>query len=248
MPMHTKPLHLPDRNGYPRPVLIMLITAISVLLGWSSAGMAQDQPKFRGIASHARLNIDNLAVDKVKREIRLDVDLAITEGILEYLLVGNEGKTYESVFKIQGNRPSDLNFALLLIGCEPIPFEVYNKHLQTGGSITVLQDKYPDSFLRIRFFSGNQPIVENDLINDREKRELAFVWAFTGSYFDARNRYAADMELSYIGIWPDPAAVINLVSTHKNPYRGEGGFEMDPVRSKRFKDKPIHCIIQKVSP
>ena len=226
--------------------LIVLITAISIMGVWSS-GAAQDQPKFKGISSNAQMNIDNLTIDKLKHEIRLDVNLSITEGILEYLLVGNEGKTYESVLKIQGNRPSDLNFALLLIGCEPIPFDVYNKNLQTGGSIKALQDKYPDSFLRIRLFSDNKPVVEDVLINDREKQELSFVWAYTGSYFDAGNRYAADMELSYIGIWPDPAAVINLVSAHKNPYRGVGGFEMDPVHSKRFKDKPIHCIIQKVS-
>lgn len=210
---------------------------------------AQDQPKFKGISTNAQMKIDNLTVDKVKRGVHLDVNLAITEGILEYLLVGNEGKTYESVFKIQGNRPSDLNFALLLIGCEPIPFDAYNKNIQTGGTIDALKARYPNSFLRIRFFDGNQAIGEDDFIKDREKKgKLDFLWAFTGSYFDDKNRYAADLEFSYIGIWPDPVAVINLVSTHQNPYRGGGGFEMNSAQTKRYKEKTIRCVIQKESP
>lgn len=246
--MKSKRLRLSARIRHQARPLIVLITAISIM-GIGSTGAAQDQSKFKGISSNAQVNIDNLTIDKVKRKIHLDVNLAIEEGILEYLLVGNEGKTYESVFKIQGNRPSDLNFALLLIGCEPIPFDAYNKNLLSGGSIDALITQYPDSFLRIRFFDGDQAISEDSLINDRENNgKLDFIWAFTGSYFVDKNRYAADMELSYIGIWPDPVAVVNLVSTRRNPYRGNGGLEMNSVQSKRYKDKSIRCIIEKVSP
>ncbi|MCP3954596.1 MAG: hypothetical protein GY697_20610, partial [Desulfobacterales bacterium] len=66
------------------------------------------------------LSMHNIHIDKVKKEIRIPVRLAINEGILEYLLVGEHGKTYESVFKVAGNKPSELNFALLLLGAEPL--------------------------------------------------------------------------------------------------------------------------------
>ena len=66
------------------------------------------------------IKLNNILVDKIKKEIRISAKLAVTEGILEYLLVGNHGKTYESVFKIGDNKPSELNFALLLIGCSHV--------------------------------------------------------------------------------------------------------------------------------
>jgi hypothetical protein len=45
------------------------------------------------------------------------------------------------------------------------------------------------------------------------------------------NRYAGDINLSHIGIWPDPSAVINLFSKAQNPYRGDFGFEMNTLNN-----------------
>ena len=73
------------------------------------------------------LQMGNISIDAVKREIRIKTRLAIRHGILEFLLVSDKGKTYESALKIDNNKPSDLHTALLLLNVKPVGIDKFQE-------------------------------------------------------------------------------------------------------------------------
>lgn len=173
------------------------------------------------------IKLNNILVDKINKEIRIKAKLAITEGILEYLLVGNHGKTYESVFKVDDNKPSELNFALLLIGCKALDFEEFLKLKNDGSGSAALFTSHRQSLLEIDFIQDGKKFDLQRLVIDREKSGQPFTWVYTGGILIKDHGYAADFEFSYIGIWPDRVAVINLFADFKNPYQGNFGYEIN---------------------
>jgi len=199
--------------------------------GWTSSGKV--------------LTLQDMSIDKIRKEIRLSVKLALNKGILEYFLVGDHGKTYESVFKIRGNRPSDLNFALLLIGCEPLPSDIFSSLTKADLSREQLIKKYAQYFLEVELWRDGKKIDIYDLIKDREKKRNPMMWVYTGGLFTQQNRYSGDYELSFMGIWSDPTAVINLVSPHGNPYKGDFGFEMAIKEEKYRIDQDFTLVIRR---
>lgn len=203
--------------------VFFLLTSESI--GGGLGTKAKDAPF---IMKDGIINLNHIVVNKVRREIRMTVQLALEAGILEFFLVADHGKTYESTFKIADNSPSDLNFALLLIGCRPLPFDRF-EHLtrQKDGLDRLLQD-HKSAVLDIEIQKDGKPIPFYQILTDRESQDKAPVWVHTGSYFLPGNRYAADLEAGYIGIWPNERMVVNLFSAHRNPYRGDFGFEMQP--------------------
>ena len=172
------------------------------------------------------LNLNSIVIDKAAKEIRLKVRLAISDGIMEYFLVEERGKAYESVFKIIGNKPSELNFALILLGFVPLEYDVFMKLLNQKDALIKLKKDYSRSLLDISAAKGNKNIPLGEIISDREGKDGELLWVYTGGFLINNNRYAGDASLSYIGIWPDDTTSINLFSSNKNHYRGNFGFEM----------------------
>jgi hypothetical protein len=169
--------------------------------------------------------INNIVIDTEKKEIRMRCKLAIPEGILEFFLVDDIGQTYESVFKITGNKPSELHFALLLLGFEPVPFDAFYKLLAEKDGLATLKKK--KCLLDIRIMKDNKEIPLSSVIRARETdKDKKPIWVFTGASFSEGNKYSADLESKYICIWPEIPTVINLFSAAGNPYRGDLGFEI----------------------
>jgi len=196
-------------------------------------------------ASQNKISIANISINKTTKEIKIKSKAAILFGILEYLLVGDHGKTYESVFKISDNKPSELNFALLLVGFVPLDFQTFVKIKQSKNGKEVLFSKYKDSLLRISFVTNNQSYELNHFLHNRENLKTDFPWVFTGGFFDKNNRYTGDFELNFIGIWADPTAVVNLFSNHKNPYQGNFGFEIKKTNQPFKMDQDVEIIIRR---
>lgn len=172
------------------------------------------------------VQMGNISVDAVKKEICIKTLLAIKHGILEFLLVGNHGKTYESALKIDKNNPSDLHAALLLLGVEPIESKRFQEAFDKKTSAESFLKAFPHSALTMEIRHKGRAIDLHKLIKSREKgKKINNLWVFTGSFF-TKNGYAADLGRSYISVWPDPCAVINLYSIHGNPYKGQFGFRM----------------------
>lgn len=225
-------------------ILCSLFLLILALAGFSPA--SAQTPDLRDPSQQQLIRMNNLSIDKVNKEIRISVRLAITDGILEYLLVGEAGKTYESVFKVVENKPSDLNFALLLIGAEPLDFNTLNELLKKKNGLEDLTTRHRSSLVDITLYKDGQPVHFDRLLKNRERTDGSLRWVFTGGAFLEDNRYAADFELSYIGIWPDPYAVVNLFSNLKNPYRGDYGYEMNPTGGY-LTDQEFEIVIRRVA-
>jgi hypothetical protein len=197
------------------------------------------------IGSKDVVELNNILIEKKKKEIRIRVKLALKEGILEYLLVNEQGKAYESVFKITENKPSDLNFALLLIGSQPMDFETFFRlREENQGSIDAFKG-HTESLLEIDFRKGGRAVNPDTLLKNREGSKKPLVWVHTASFFLPDGRYAGDLELSHIGIWPDRSAVINLLTAMGNPYRGELGLEMNKENKEIEIDQEYEIIIRR---
>jgi len=192
------------------------------------------------------INLNNISVDKIRKEIRIKSNIAITEGILEYLLVGNQGKTYESVFKVIGNKPSELNFALLLIGCKAMNYADFLKLKDESDGLSKLRKHHRQSLLQIDILKAGQSYDLQRIMVNREKSTAPFIWVYTGGLMIKDHGYAADLELSYIGLWPDRVAVVNLFSGLKNPYQGNFGFEINKALTEKLAvDQNFEILIRK---
>ena len=139
--------------------------------------------------------------------------VALTDGILEFIAVEPEGRDYESLLTLDC-KPSELKFALLLIGCEAG---------ETNGSPLALEVEW----------QGKRMPVERLLLDRRTKKSPSKLpWRFTGSYFakdpiSGREVFQADQEAAFIALWSQPSILINLVGDFGNPYRGnDQGFEV----------------------
>jgi len=137
--------------------------------------------------------------------------VCLTNGILEFVAVEAKGREYESLLTLDC-RPSQLQCALLLIGCE------------TGAASRVS--------LEVEHQNRRVPVEQwlRDRRTGQPPRDLD--WIFTGSYcttgLDGRRVFLADEEQAFIALWPQSSVPINLVGEHGNPYRGEQqGFEVN---------------------
>lgn len=190
--------------------------------------------------------IHNISIDRKTKEILVDAALAIDQGILEYLLVGDTGKAYESVLTVKNNKPSELNIALLLIGCRAFPFDRLKDYMQNNTAPEEWQHEVKESSLEISFKIDGTRYPLDALISSREKSPGELVWVYTGGQVVDNQGYKADHEHSYIAIWPDPVCPINLLSKTQNPYKGEFGFEINPKIEVK-KNTRIQIIIRKKS-
>jgi len=194
-------------------------------------------------AFQKKITIGNIKINKETKEIRIQSKLAIRMGILEYFLVGDHGKTYESVFKVSDNKPSELNFALLLVGFVPLNYQLFLKISQKKNYMNELITHYRNSLISISIATNEQTYDTSFFIANRESKKKDFPWVFTGSYFIQNNRFAGDFESNFIAIWPDRSAVVNLCSDLKNPYRGNYGFEL--TKKKFDLEQDFEIIIRR---
>ncbi len=210
-------------------------TLAGLTLGCASA------PAFREILPGVRL-------DRTAGVVSVDGAACLDRGILEYVAVAENGKEYESLFRLQC-RPAHLQQALLMAGFQvgevtqdalgdyadkPGP-ETQPPH--SGGQPKSAPPTYLTIDVEVEQPDGSwkrQP-VESFMTDRRTGRPPArLCWVFTGSYFarsgpDDAGVFAADHTLSVIALWYDPSAVLNLTEGVGNPYRGSAaGLEVNP--------------------
>ncbi|MCP4745344.1 MAG: hypothetical protein GY874_04255 [Desulfobacteraceae bacterium] len=200
---------------------LVLITII-LIVGLSIAAFL-----YKRSVNQDLIKLNNIVIDKVKKEIRIKSKLAIRHGILEFFLVTIHGNTYESVLKVDDNKPSDLNFAIQLLGIEPAEIKDLQNALNRNYSAKKFLAAHPNCALSIEMLHKGKSVDFYKVIKCQEEIPRTDLWIYTGSFFSKKNRYVADLANTYISIWPDQAAVINLYSSSRNPYEGENyGFRM----------------------
>ncbi len=197
-------------------------------------------------SGNAPVQINNISIDVEKREIHIKTKLAIKFGILEFLLVDSVGRTYESAFYINNNKPSDLHAALLLLGMKPVPWEAFHEAITNSLPVETFLDSFPSGAFALELRHEGKPVEFSKLISCLEKIENKNVWVFTGSYFAKGNRYGADISHAYISVYLDGSAVINLYATTGNPYAGRFGFHSHGGHSWK-EGEPFEIVLKPLS-
>lgn len=90
-----------------------------------------------------RYRVGKIEFDSSTREIRIPAKVNMAKGLLEFLLVHENGKIHEALFKTDAS-PSDINLAITLLRYKPSS-ELYALPSETGG------------------LSGNFPVVPEDI-------------------------------------------------------------------------------------
>lgn len=180
-----------------------------------------------------------------KKSIEATGTICLDKGILEFIAVEKGGREYESLMALDC-KPSALQFALLLIGCETgaVPYKVKSGE-PVGSGLTLEVEWQADG-------KPKRSPIETLLIDRKTKKPPGrLTWTFTGSRFvrdiTGSEVFLADSEQAFISLWWNPAIVVNLGAEHGNPYRGEEeGFEVNPAVIPA-KDTPVKLIFQKLN-
>ncbi len=144
--------------------------------------------------------------------------VCLTDGILDFAAVEVGGREYESVFALDA-KPSALQFALLLVGCE------------TNRSELAIEVTWQDAGKARR-----APLGEL-LVDRRTKKPVGnAVWFFAGSGFvmdpvAEKEVFAADAEMAHIAVVKTSLIPVTLRGEFGNPYQGsDQGFEVNAAR------------------
>lgn len=180
---------------------------------------------------------------EAEKYIEAEGAAALTNGILEFVACEPGTRDYESLLTLKC-KPSALQFALLLIGCNPGPNPEEAKEGQKAGDRLDLEVEWTANGKTQRL------PVERFLINRKTGQvPKDLPWYYTGSKFvkgiEGKEVFLADSEQAHISLWWYPGLLINVGGKFGNPYNGpEEGFEVNP-RVVLPAGTPIKLILRK---
>jgi hypothetical protein len=202
------------------------------------------------------VKLPGLKVDIKNKEVRLDAEVCLEEGILEYLVCLPGTFEHEAIF-VTRTKPEHLHAGLVMIGRRPYPFrDVFWWHgieKQVKSHLSIEAEwkngdetkRMPLHKLLVNRGHGDdvtghgefppEARAENDETQDGEIVYAENAWVFSGSFFHRREVeggevevYAANIGGIVIAIWPQPSSVVQYGRETLNPYRGENqGFEIN---------------------
>ncbi len=154
--------------------------------------------------------------DKAQGTISIPARVRVRKDVVEYALVTEQGKGYESLLSTEA-RPMDIHTAALLLGQTQAVVEGdFNKPAAVPATNTVLVD--------IAWLTNGHPIrvCLSDLLcltAGRPDPDAAVMrterWLYNGSFID-RAGFAAQREGSIISLIRDPSALVNNPSADRD--------------------------------
>ena len=180
---------------------------------------------------HAQtLDFRGIRIDKAKRTVTFPAAINMTDGMLEYLIVADTGKTHESLLstKIQ---PYDIQVAMLLLGIEPSgkaaaepPAQLNRDYLKSAPD---LKGEKISLFLAWQDAHGGHRIRAEDMIwNLKENAPMREgPWTYNGSELYG-GKFLAQVDGSVTALVRDSAALMN------NPRPGNDDDQIWEVYSK----------------
>jgi hypothetical protein len=164
----------------------------------------------------SRYQIGRVVIDRKTREIRIPTRINMTEGLLEYILVHENGKVHESLL-ITDVSPTHINLAFTLLRYPPSR-ELYALPTPTGG----LSDKFPEVPENIK--SASRVLLDVEWKDGDQTRRLAInewiqhtvttsampsgPWVYGGSEF-YDGRYVPEVSGDIAAIFIAQSALIN---------------------------------------
>lgn len=178
--------------------------------------------------------IGKIHLDQKARLVRFPGVLNLKDGIIEYLLVTEQGSTHESLL-VSGIQPSDLHFAMLLLGAkgsgadktaagEVPPGQIDAKYLKTApklkGDAVAISVQW-----KVDGVDKTTP-VEDWVFNTEKKKPMERgQWTYNGSLFND-GHFLAQIEGAFAALVTYPSALIN------NPRQGSDNDAIWTVNEK----------------
>lgn len=229
----------------PKPQFLpALLCALAVFAtAWAQNEPPPASPVMREI-SPGIYEIGQLRLDQKTRTISLPGVLNMNDGYIEYLLVTEQGNSHESLL-VSDVSPSDLHFAMLLLGAKgsgiasgDIPRgQIDSKFLQTAPKL-----KGDNIDIGVRWKVGDaekSAPVEDWIFNTETKKPMQRgPWIYNGSMFNG-GHFLAQVEGAHAALLTYPAALIN------NPRKGNDNDQIWMVNAKAVPavKTPVEIII-----
>ncbi len=188
-----------------------------------------------------RFSVGRVNIDRNTREIRIPATVNMTEGPVEYMLVGHQGKVHEAVFTTDAEA-RDIHVAALLLGVKP------HSDLGPPNAATVVRGQ---GAVVIRAeWDRNGPtesVFLNETVNlsDPSTGKIAGTlpsgaWLYNGSRIEADGVFAATRHASIISIIRDDDALVN------NPGASRDNDEIHTPNAAKLpaKGHPVRMVLK----
>ncbi len=191
------------------------------------------------------VRLGKVQLDSEKHRATFPAVFNMNEGPLEYVLVGNQGKTHESLLRTEVD-PTQLHTAMLLLGVKAgerhpaaaPPAAINADYLRTapalkGDAVTIFLKWTAD---------GKETVCRaEDLIYNSQTKANAPAgdWTYNGSMFE-ENKFLAQEEKSFVALVTDPTALVN------NPRPGHDNDQIWSVARDKVpaKDTPVEVTFE----
>ncbi len=203
-----------------------------------------EKPETPGFeATEKEIKLPGVTIDRVTKEVRIDAEVCLDTGLLEYVVCRPDTFEHEAIFTTKA-KPELVHAALLLCGLKPTP---QLRGLSDLWSENALKQKLSRVKIEVEWQEKEEKKRVNliDMIRDRsdeddgysspapdaekkEKKETKVqdAWIFTGSFLHeieetGKQFYAANSSGILVGIWPDPSTVIQYGIQSGDPYAAD---------------------------
>jgi hypothetical protein len=204
---------------------------------------ARPEPRIKQL-SETRYRLGAVEFDKRTREISFPGKVNMVKGLLEYLLVHENGKLHEALLSTPA-RPFDLNVVLLLLDYKPLPewFDGRDKPRSLAGVGVASQ---LGVFVHWEDANGRRQSTRAETwVNDLRTRKPApdAPWVFNGSGLNEDRMFCAEVDGSIAALYLDDRALLN------NPRPGNADDERwEPARGLPPKGTPVTIVLKPVTP
>jgi len=216
-------MHTPPRS--------FLILGALLLAGWPASGQAQTPPPASQPADHpaalppptvlklpdGKIQIGQIIVNPATREIRFPAAGNAPDRVLEYAIVTNAGKAYESLLVTEVS-PTQLNTAFLLLryqaSNELFPLPSKDPHAPLRYPVVADDVKAASRFdIRVEWQDGNNtrsfPLNELVQFEPTGKTLPGDAWVYNGSYFNKDHAFYAEVTGDIFSIMKDNITLAN---------------------------------------
>lgn len=157
-----------------------------------------------------RFRLGKVVLDKKKRTVTIPVKVNMLKGVVEYVLVTENGKAHESIFTTNAS-PTHVHLACVLLGRGEVAGKEWprdHRSISKDQAVTV-EVTWPTNGPEKRYPLA-RCVLRKDMSKEaQEGRELETGnWLYSGSHFRG-GVFAAQSEGSLISIIGDGAALIN---------------------------------------
>lgn len=165
-------------------------------------------------APAAPLEFRGITIDKQKRTVTFPAEINMQDGMLEYLIVADTGKTHESLLSTK-IEPYDIQVAMLLLGIKPSgqagsepPAQLNRRYLSSAPE---LKGEKVSLFVAWQDAGGggHRARAEDLIWNLKENAPMSQgLWTYNGSEMYA-GKFLAQVDGSITALVRDSAALIN---------------------------------------